>query len=122
MHVDEFGRPQFFQPRPPPTLPDVLRLAAAPHVYLMFSGQYAFSREQPPYADLTPVVRPLLDAFGASRTLWASDWPWIAEHPGYRQLVDLPRQMLPDASSAEIANILGGTALRLFPHLNHAKD
>lgn len=117
MQVDDLGRPWFDQPIPPPTLPRVLRLALSPQVYVMFSGLYAFSRQPPPYRDLLPVVRPILEAFGAHRSLWASDWPWIRDHPGYPALLNCPRKLLPDASPAEMADLLGGTAHRLFPHL-----
>lgn len=123
MRVDAAGRPWFDQPLPPPTLPRILRLAERPQVNLMFSGQYAFSRQPPPYPDLAPVVHPLLDAFGAGRTMWASDWPWISHDPGYDRLLTLPRLTFPAASATEIADLMGGTAARLFPHLNAtAKD
>jgi L-fuconolactonase len=117
MQVDSHGRPRFDQPIPPPTLPAVLHLARAPQVHVMVSGQYAFSRQPPPYPDLLPVVRRVLDAFGAHRALWASDWPWIRVHPGYDALLRLPAQLLPDASPTELADLMGGTTGRLFPHL-----
>lgn len=117
MTVDRYARPRFDERIPPPTLPAVLGLAAHRQVHLMLSGQYAFSRQPPPYHDLDRVLYPLVDAYGAHRTLWASDWPWTATEPGYAVLLDLPRQLLPDASQTELANILGGTASRLFPHL-----
>lgn len=117
MRVDAHRRPRFDEGLPPATLPRIRRLARHRQVYLMLSGQYAFSDQPPPYRDLDVVVRPLVQDFGADRTLWASDWPWIKDEPGYRALLDLPAQALPDASPAELADILGGTAARLFPHL-----
>jgi L-fuconolactonase len=117
MQVDRLGRPWFKQPLPLQTLPKVLHLASYSRVHLMFSGQYAFSREDPPYRDLGEVVFPLLEAFGSHRTMWASDWPWIRESPGYDALLSLPPTLLSGASSDELADVMGGTALRLFPHL-----
>jgi predicted TIM-barrel fold metal-dependent hydrolase len=88
----------------------------------MFSGQYALSRQEPPYTDLTEVVHEIANAFGASRMLWASDYPWTREVPGYPALLELPRATFPQASPGELADIRGGTALRLFPHLRPIKD
>jgi len=117
MQVDAARRPRFNQPIPPPTLPRVVKLARWPQVHLMFSGQYAFSRTAPPYHDLDVVVRPLLEAFGAARTLWASDWPWIRDQPGYARLLTLPGRIPGGASPSELEDLLGGTTRRLFPHL-----
>jgi L-fuconolactonase len=79
----------------------------------MFSGQYALSREPPPYRDLDGVVSRLADAFGPQRMLWASDYPWTRDAPGYSTLLGLAERAFPD----DVAAVQGGTALELFPHL-----
>jgi predicted TIM-barrel fold metal-dependent hydrolase len=117
MRVDAHRRPAFDHPFPPAHVESGLRLARHSNVYLMFSGQYALSREGPPYHDLDPVVRRLADAFGAERMLWASDYPWTRDVPGYATLLDLAAASLPHASAAELEALHGGTALRLFSHL-----
>jgi L-fuconolactonase len=117
MQVDEHGRPWFADPFPAERVAAVRRLAGAERFHLMLSGQYALSREPPPYRDLDGVIATLADAYGAERMLWASDWPWIDAVPGYRALLDLPAQCLPGASAAELDAVRGGTALRLFPTL-----
>ncbi|HWM10738.1 MAG TPA: amidohydrolase family protein [Solirubrobacteraceae bacterium] len=117
MRVDERGRPWFADPLPPERVDVVRRLAGAERFHLMLSGQYALSRESPPYRDLDGAIATLADAYGAERMLWASDWPWIDAEPGYRALLDLPAQCLPGASAAELDAVRGGTALRLFPTL-----
>jgi L-fuconolactonase len=122
MRVDSHGRPAFDDPFPASTRAQLQRLSRRPNVYVMFSGQYAFSRREPPYTDLDEVVNEIAGAFGASRMLWASDAPWTREVPGYRALLDLPRATFPRASPAELADIQGGTALRLFPHLRAVED
>jgi L-fuconolactonase len=121
MRVDRYGRPRFEDPFPPGSLDPVLRLAGHPATRVMFSGQYALSAEQPPYRDLDPIVRALAGAFGARRLLWASDYPWTRDVPGYATLLGLAEQTLPDASPADLAAIHGGTALELFPHLRPAQ-
>jgi L-fuconolactonase len=117
MRVDELRRPAFDDPFPEPHVAAVLRLARFPTVHVMFSGQYALSRERPPYRDLDPIVRRLADAFGADRMLWASDYPWTRDVPGYATLLTLAQEALPGVSAAELAAIHGGTALNLFPSL-----
>jgi hypothetical protein len=57
MRVDRYGRPAFDDPFPPGSLDPVLRLADHLPVRVMFSGQYALSREAPPYRDLDATVR-----------------------------------------------------------------
>ncbi len=122
MRVDSHGRPAFDDPFPASTRAQLQRLSRRPNVRVVFSGQYALSRQEPPYPDLSEVVHEIVGAFGASRVLWASDYPWTREVPGYPALLELPRATFPRASRSELADILGGTALRLFPHLRPVKD
>lgn len=111
---DEWGRPRIETAIPPASLGIVEELAQAPNVVTMFSGHYAFSNESYPYADLKPISNTLLSAFGAERLLWASDWPWIKEHPGYGPLKELVALQLPELSTPEIDQILGGNAQRIL--------
>lgn len=117
MRVDAHGRPAFDEPFPEGALAGVLALSKHPGVHVMFSGQYALSDEPPPYRDLDETAHRIAEAFGSERMLWASDYPWIRDVPGYGVVLDLCQQTFPDASAEELANIRGGTALRLFPHL-----
>lgn len=115
MGVDVHGRPELRTTLPPPTLPAVLKLADAPRIYVMFSGLYGWSQQEYPYRDLHDVTRSIYDAFGAERLFWASDFPWIIEQPGYEALLELPRLHLPNLRADEEAEIVGGTAVRIFP-------
>jgi predicted TIM-barrel fold metal-dependent hydrolase len=117
MRVDDRGRPAFDDPFPDGTVELVERLAAHPRVHLMVSGQYALSREPPPYRDLDGVVRRLAGAFGADRMLWASDLPWTRDDPGLPVLLGVVEATLPELSRDELAAVHGGTACTLFPHL-----
>jgi L-fucono-1,5-lactonase len=114
MEVDQHGRPRLRTTLPPPTLPAVLELAAFPRVYVMASGLYGWSQDPYPYRDLTGVVQALYESFGPERLFWASDFPWILEQPGYGALLELPDVHLPHLTAAERAEMLGGTAARIF--------
>lgn len=120
VRVDGHGRPHFVDPFPPPTLEILHRLAEVETVHVVFSGQYSLSRQEPPYHDLDEVVGSLLSWYGAERMLWGSDFPWVEEEPGYGPTADLPRSALARLTEAELAEVRGGTASRLFPHLQGA--
>jgi predicted TIM-barrel fold metal-dependent hydrolase len=51
--------------------------------------------------------------------MWATDFPWILEEPGYGKLTTVIEELLPDLSEAELADIMGGNAKRIlrFPDL-----
>ena len=117
MWIDEYRRPRFDDPFSESLVAQLERLADAPGVHVLVSGQYALSAAEPPYADLFPVTRRLAGAYGAQRLLWGSDHPWPSDVPGYRQLPGLVRAALPELDAADTARVLGGTACGLFPRL-----
>ena len=112
--IDELGRPTIPGLVPPPTLDTVRQLAGYEGVHVMFSGEYAFSREAYPFSDLTGVVSAIYESYGAGRMMWASDYPWIREAPGYESQLSLVDHYLPDLSPGERQDIMGGTAARLL--------
>ena len=115
LRFDEHRRPRFDNfPLPPPTVEAVERVARHPRVHVHLSGQYAFSAQDYPHADVQPVVDAIYRIFGADRMLWASDYPWIAEVPGYAEQLALVDHYLPDLTDAERVAIRGGTAASLF--------
>ena len=115
LRFDEHKRPRFDNfPLPPPTIAAVERVARHPRVHVHVSGQYAFSQEEYPHADVQPVVDAIYRIFGAERMLWASDYPWIVPVPGYEEQLALVDHYLPDLAQAERDAIRGGTAASLF--------
>ena len=60
------------------------------------------------------VSQRLFNIFGAERMLWASDFPWTLEIPGYVEQLNLVGKLLPDISREEEELIQGGNAERLF--------
>lgn len=117
MWVDEHRRPRFDDPFPESLLRRLERLADAPGVHVLVSGQYALSADPPPYPDLFPVVGRLAAAYGPERLMWGSDHPWPSEVPGYRELPGLVAAALPDLDRSALTRVLGGTARALFPRL-----
>ncbi len=112
--IDQYHRPHFTTEMPPPTLDLLGRLAERPNTYTHFSGQYAFSHDPYPYADMLPVADFIYKTFGPNRMLWASDFPWIVEQPGYPEQLALVDHLLPNLTQTERQKITGGTAASLF--------
>jgi L-fuconolactonase len=117
MWLDEHRRPRFDNPFPESTVQQVLRLSEAGGVHLMVSGQYALSTQEPPYPDLFQVTRRFAESYGPQRLVWASDYPWTRNVPGYRALLEVVPEALPDLDADDLACVLGGTARTLFPNL-----
>jgi L-fuconolactonase len=123
MRVDGHGRPRFDDVLREGWLDTVLALSDHDTVHVMVSGQYALSAEPPPYGDLTATIRRLVGAYGAGRSLWGSDFPWPANQPGYRTMLEATRSALPDLTSTERDLVFGGTISSLFPdHLTQTND
>ena len=114
LSIDQHARPHFEVQIPPPTLDLLERVGERPNTYVHFSGQYAFSHDPYPYPDMDPVTQRLYKIFGPERMLWASDFPWILEVPGYQEQLNLVEILLPDTTQKELNLIKGGNAERLF--------
>jgi predicted TIM-barrel fold metal-dependent hydrolase len=111
---DEKGRPRIQTPVPPLTRYSMLGLHEFENVAVKLSGQYAFSQEDWPYKDLERWHRSLLSKFGAERAMWASDFPWIIEHPGYDKLVNVIDELMPDLEPEQRDLVMGGAARKFL--------
>lgn len=115
MGVDTWGRPRFDdEPLPPSTYPQILGLARFANVCVKISGEYAFSKVPYPYGDMRSMVAQVYAAYGPSRMMWCSDFPWIVVEPGYGRLANLLGSHLPDLSAAECDAIMGGNAMKAW--------
>ena len=68
------------------------RLARHRNTFVKVSAFYALGQKKPPYTDLGPLIRRLLDAFGRERLMWATDCPYQVqgEHT-YSDSIELVR-------------------------------
>ena len=116
---DELGRPQIQVSSYNLAMHTTYRLARFENVNVHLSGQYAFSKEAFPYQDLAGWHRNLLNGFGPKRLMWATDFPWILEDPGYDKLTTVIEKLMPNLTESELADIMGGNAKRIlrFPDL-----
>ncbi|GMH43486.1 hypothetical protein BSKO_11408 [Bryopsis sp. KO-2023] len=61
----------------------LIALAQFPQVYVKVSAFFRVSEMEYPYLDARVCLRRLVDAFGAQRLMWGSDFPWITQQCGY---------------------------------------
>jgi predicted TIM-barrel fold metal-dependent hydrolase len=90
-------------------------LATHPRVMVKISAFYALGKKQPPYLDLSELIRRVVQAFGADRCMWASDSPYQTHAPHtYGTSIDLIRSHLGFLTDSERKQILQTTAERFF--------
>lgn len=111
--IDHLGQPDRAPDWPEPSLQELLDLARLPNVHVKVSATPPWGRQQRPDPRVAPLMRRVYDAFGAERLLWACGLP-RHDHAEYAQGMALMESATPYLSSAERAQVMGGTALRLY--------
>lgn len=91
------------------------RLARHRQTYVKISAFYALGAKTPPYLDLVPLIRRLIDAFGVERLMWATDCPYQVQ-PGhtYSGSIELVRDRLGGLGEDDRRWLLRKTAERVF--------
>jgi L-fuconolactonase len=119
-HLGAFNTPDD-EKAPYPVRQKVFSLARFPNVYIKIHGLGEFAPRTTPFADprpFGPQIAPLqemaYDAFGAGRVMWGSDYPPVASREGYRNALRLSMERFAGKGKEEIAQIYGGTALKVF--------
>lgn len=90
-------------------------LARHPNLYLKVSAFHGIGDKQPPYDDVAPQMRLVIDVFGPERLMWGSNCPYqtMGEN-NYADAIGLLRNGLTDLSDSEREMILSGTAEKVF--------
>jgi predicted TIM-barrel fold metal-dependent hydrolase len=112
--IDHMGHPSPARQGQRSDWRELLELAQEPQVFIKVSGYHYFSAEPYPYRDTLALVRALREAFGARRLLWGSDFPHVLLRCGYRRSRLLPQRLFDFLDSGELAEVMGGTASRLY--------
>ncbi len=93
-----------------------LELSEYPNTYIKVPGLGEFCprpvpfRQPHPFEDVPPLIEMALDAFGAGRLMWGSDFPPVAAREGYRNSLKFPMEQLNSRSREERGMIFGETA------------
>jgi predicted TIM-barrel fold metal-dependent hydrolase len=69
-------------------------LARHRNVFVKVGAFYALGKKTPPYLDLAPLIRHVVQAFGARRCLWESDCPFQVVNHRYEDSLALIRDRL----------------------------
>lgn len=87
--VDHLGLRPTVEPGESPfkDLPDLLALARYPNVAVKLTATPILSEQGPPFADLWPHLRQVIEKFGPERSMWGSDCTRIAHEVGYDEVV-----------------------------------
>lgn len=94
---------------------NLVRLARHKNTHVKLSAFYALGNKQPPYKDLLPLTKQLIDAYGPERLMWATDCPFqVAGDQTYEQSLAVIRDHLDGLSDADRAWILRNTAEKVF--------
>ncbi len=114
--IDHFARVGISGSIDPSQLESLCRMARFPKVHVKTSAFYALGKKTPPYKDLLPMIRTVIDAFGADRLMWASDCPYqVQGQHSYQASIGLVRDAQPNQlSEQEKSWLLRGTAEKVF--------
>jgi len=93
---------------------DLLALAEFPNVSVKVSALPALSRQGAPFHDLQPLISRCYTAFGADHLMWGTDYPHVLDAGPYPTPVDVLQPLLSSATEAELHQIVGGNAARLY--------
>jgi predicted TIM-barrel fold metal-dependent hydrolase len=96
-------------------LNSLCKLAGHKNVHVKVSAFYALGKKKAPYLDLAPMIRCVLETFGADRLMWASDCPFqVMGGHKYSDSIDLIRHRLDFLSAGDRDWLLRKTAQRVF--------
>jgi L-fuconolactonase len=93
---------------------DIQALAGKPNVYCKLSGLVTEAGYNPNFDILVPYMRHLLNAFGASRLMWGSDWPVLNLATDFTEWVSLTEAFLANSSEVEQVQIWSKTAIKFY--------
>ena len=114
MVVNHAAKPDIAEGQWEPWASDLRRLAQDGRTVCKLSGLLT---EAAPGADadvLRPYADLVIDAFGADRVMWGSDWPVVLLASGYDPWRAMARTLTAGRTAAEQAAIFGGTATRVY--------
>lgn len=113
--IDHFARVGMKGTVDPAQVKALQELAEFPKTYVKTSAFYALGQKKPPYTDLAPLVKSMVDAFGSGRLMWGSDCPYQVqgEHT-YKASIDLMKNGLNFLTDEDRENMLRNTAAKVF--------
>ncbi|GGU02469.1 amidohydrolase family protein [Streptomyces violascens] len=113
--LDHLGKPPIASGALEPWASALRALAALPNTVCKLSGMVTEADWAAwTVADLRPYAETVLDAFGAGRVLWGSDWPVCVLASSYGGVVGVARGVVAGLSAGEREAVFGGTARGVY--------
>jgi L-fuconolactonase len=113
--LDHVAKPEIAKGRIDPWRAQLRELAALPNVWCKLSGVVTEARwDAWRSADLRPYLDVALQAFGAERLMFGSDWPVCLLAGTYAEVIGLARSAVAALSRDEQDAVLGGNAARFY--------
>jgi predicted TIM-barrel fold metal-dependent hydrolase len=78
------------------------------------SGFHHWCADRYPYRSALPYIDAAVDAFGAERCMWGSDFPHVLAGCGYMRNRNLLPREARFLTASQLDQIMGGTAQRLW--------
>ena len=112
--LDHAGKPRIDGGDLAPWQAAVREFAALPNTACKLSGLVTEAPPGAPPAAFAVVAGTVLDAFGAGRVMFGSDWPVCLLVSDYAGVFGLARSLTGGLSAAEQSAVFGGTAARVY--------
>jgi L-fuconolactonase len=113
--LDHAAKPRIKDRLAEPWRGQLAQLAERRNVYCKLSGMVTEADwKQWTPDDLRPYAEHALDAFGAERVMFGSDWPACLVACGYKKWFETAQRFLADLSAAEKDLVLGGVAAKVY--------
>ncbi|WP_345459504.1 amidohydrolase family protein [Actinoallomurus oryzae] len=109
--LDHAGKPDIAHGMWEPWAGWITEMAALPNVTVKLSGLVTEAAPDWKPADILPYARHVLAVFGASRTMYGSDWPVCTLAATPAQVTALVEEVVPGDDAFEV---MGGTARRVY--------
>ncbi len=90
----------------------LVNLARHPKVFVKVGAFYALGQKKPPYLDLVPLIKTVVQAFEPWRCMWESDCPFQVDRDRYTDSIALVRDHLEFLSQVDRDWLLFRTALQ----------
>jgi predicted TIM-barrel fold metal-dependent hydrolase len=113
--LDHGARPRLAGGPPYAELSELFELAKFPNVYLKITSVTIRRAAGEPDGDPAKLIARLAEGFGADHLAWGSNFP--ASQGNLAELRTLAEENFAGLGDAERADLLGGTAARIYPQL-----
>ena len=111
---DHLGHPRISEGYPYAASQTFFECGQLPNVYAKVSLHNVLSQEAYPWGGLMDYQKMTLDAYGAKKLMWGSNYPMQMPTPSYGERLDVVRCTLPFLSDDDLDWILGRTARSLW--------